>query len=315
MGNFMNPDAAAIRARVLAGIAGARVPGFSFTGHFLALDWPKFGDDSVTTRLPLGPHCREPDGRVSLIALMVALDTGLATAPRLKIAPGVRVASARIEVQFTGHIARDDVLVDAHFRGGTLGAALPQLLSGAILRSGGAVICHASGAFVQVAPPAGAVMAPLPWQARNREAARLPSIDGLDAREQAVLMACDTSLADDSSDRAFSRRFWSAPAEPGDDGMCCRIKVGPHMANRVGHVQGGILMGIAAETAQAAVPAHATLASLSAWFISPGKSTELHCRSTVIHAGRSLAVVRTEITGAQGERILAAMSQHAASSP
>ena len=308
----MHPDAAAIRARVLAGIAGDRVPGFSFTGHFLALEWPRFGDDSVTTRLPLGPHCREPDGRVSLIAMMVALDTGLATAPRLKISPGVRVATACIEAQFTGHIARGDVLVDAHYRGGTQGAALPQLLSGAILRSGGAVICHASGAFVQVAPPAGAVMAPLPWQARMRES---PSDDRLDAREQAVLAACDAALADDGAGVAFSRRFWSAPAEPGDDGAVCRIKVGPHMANRVGHVQGGILMGIAAETAQAAVPAHATLSSLSAWFISPGRSTELHCRSTVIHAGRSLAVVRTEITGAQGERILAGMSQHAASAP
>ncbi len=130
-----------------------------------------------------------------------------------------------------------------------------------------------------------------------------------------MLAACDAALADDGSGLAFSQRFWSAPAAAGADGMFCRIKVGPHMANRVGHVQGGILMGIAAETAQAAVPAHATLTSVSAWFISPGRSAELHCRSTIIHAGRSLAVVRTDITGAQGERILAAMSQHAASAP
>ena len=315
MGDALNPDAAANRARVLAGIVGDRVPGFSFTGHFLALEWPQFGDDSVTTRLPLGPHCREPDGRVSLIALMVALDTGLATAPRLKIPAGVRVASARIEMQFSGHIARDDVLVDAHYRGSALGAALPQLQSGATMRSGGAVIGHASGAFVQTPPPAGAVMAPLPWQARVRVAASPVAVGELTAREKAVLAACETALVDDASGLAFSRRFWCAPAVPTDAGVWSRIKVGPHMANRVGHVQGGILMGIAAETAHAAVPAHAILTSLSAWFISPGRSAELHCRSTVIHAGRSLAVVRTEITGAQGERILAAMSQHAAGAP
>ncbi len=88
--------------------------------------------------------------------------------------------------------------------------------------------------------------------------------------------------------------------------------MGPHLANRVGHVQGGILTGMAAETGRCAVPNHPVLSNLSAWFTGPGAGGVLLARSTVVHAGRSLAVVRTEITGAGGARVLEATSAHSA---
>ena len=51
---------------------------------------------------------------------------------------------------------------------------------------------------------------------------------------------------------------------------------------------------------------------LSAFFITPGRGAALTIRSHLLHAGRTLAVVRTEIRNAGGERVLEAISNHAA---
>ena len=62
-------------------------------------------------------------------------------------------------------------------------------------------------------------------------------------------------------------------------------------------MQGGILLGLAAENAVAALTAHWQLTAISAWYISPGEGRALKIRSKVVHHGRLVAVVRTEVTG------------------
>ena len=41
----------------------------------------------------------------------------------------------------------------------------------------------------------------------------------------------------------------------------------------------------------------------------------LECRASIVHQGRSFAVVRTEITGDGGVRVMEAMSAHATAEP
>jgi acyl-coenzyme A thioesterase PaaI-like protein len=53
------------------------------------------------------------------------------------------------------------------------------------------------------------------------------------------------------------------------------------------------------------------LSNITAWFLSPGKGAALECTSTPIHAGRSFAVVKTEILGEGGVRVLEAVTAHA----
>ncbi len=62
-------------------------------------------------------------------------------------------------------------------------------------------------------------------------------------------------------------------------------------------MQGGILLGLAADNAVAALTPHWQLTALSAWYISPGEGRSLRIRSKVVHHGRMVAVVRTEVTG------------------
>ena len=303
-----------IRNTVLRAMARDRTPGWSFTGHFQELHWPRIGKDSMTITIPVGPQCTDGTGNVELAALLVLFDAALASPTRIDLPTGARLATTHIQAQFTGAAARHDVSVEAVNQGESAGS-MRQLLSRAELTSAGHTVMVGSGAFAQLPPPRDVGdMAPLPWQ--RGEHPDPPPLDPaeLDSREAAILAACDTALAAHQAQpqHSFLRHFWGILPAATATGAECRIKVGPQLANRVGHVQGGILMGIAAQTAMCAVPNHPSLSNISAWFTGPGRGGELLARSWTVHAGRSLAVVRTEITGPDGARVLEATSAHAA---
>ena len=302
-----------IRASVLAGMARDRIAGFSFTGFFLDTAWPRIGNGSARVTIPAASHCTDLDGRLELTALLITLDAALATPTRMFIQPGERIATAHLHAQFTGATLCGDLQIDAMFEGATQGDAAGQLLARGSAHVDGVAVCHGSASFVRLPPPPGGrALAPLPWQDTNRAPPTPLAEADLDPREQSILAACDAALTDQVQAQAsFLRRFWGLLPEADGDGALCRVATGAHMANRVGHVQGGILLGLAAHTAMAAVPRHTILANLSAWFLSPGKGAFLECRSTPIHTGRSFAVVKSEIIGPGGVRVMEAVTGHA----
>lgn len=311
-----HPDRELIRARVLQGIGGNRVPGLHFPGHFLGIEWRTIGADSATVALPCGPHCTEADGGVNLSALAVLVDAALGTASRLKIEAGARQATVHLHLLFTGTPARGELVARAQLLGFTHNAAIRQSLLQGTVYAGDRVVCHASGTFVLLPPPPGMTLSPLPWQREEKNAA--PPVDEatLSAEEKRVLRQCDKALAAAAARGAFIRHFWGGvPAAASAGHARIRVPVGPHIGNRVGHVQGGILLGLAASTAIAAAPRHVALSSLSAWYVSPGRGKALAVRARVLHAGRSFSVVHTEITGSGGARVIEVVSNHVARPP
>ena len=311
-------QAALIRRAVLHGLARDRTPGWSFTGHFQNVQWPMIGKDAMTVTLPPGPHCEHPDGSIDLSALLVLFDTALASPTRLNVLPGSRLATTHINVQFTGAAAARGARVEARSVSTTQAGSMRQLLAHGSLISGDDLVMSGNGAFVQIAPPADVrEMAPLPWQRTGTIDPPPLTPDQLDERERAVLAACDAALAASAAPAAtgstsFLQHFWGILPQRTADGAQCVVKTGPQLANRVGHVQGGILMGMAAHTAMCAVPDHPLLSNLSAWFTGPGRGPVLLVKSWPVHQGRSFAVVRTEITGENGARVLEVTSAHAA---
>ncbi len=336
--HYLMDNAAQIRHAILSALARDRTPGWSFTGHFQAVAWPRIDADSMTVTMPLGPQCTDAQGNVELAALLVLLDAALASPTRIALPHGSRLATTQISAHFHGLPVRDDVSVESTFDGATQAGALRQLLSSATVMSRGRKIISGSGAFVQLPPPSNiGEMAPLPWQRKGFVEQPALTPDQLDACERAILAACDAALAMEdavehaaehatehavehttpaaspsSSPSSFLKRFWGIAPTASKTGAECHLKVGPQLANRVGHVQGGILIGAAAETARMAVPDHPVLSNIAAWFVAPGRGDALLVSSRIIHAGRSLAVVRTEITGTDGKRVLEVTSAHAA---
>ncbi|MDB5864173.1 MAG: hypothetical protein JWO70_1979 [Betaproteobacteria bacterium] len=96
----LNPDL--LHKRLLTALAANREPGFHFPGYFLDLTWPHIGTQSVEQAMDTGPHCVDREGVVIPAALAVVVDGALATAPRLVIEPGARLATVHLDMQYTG---------------------------------------------------------------------------------------------------------------------------------------------------------------------------------------------------------------------
>ena len=308
-----HPGASAIRRQVLVALAENRTPGFHFPGHLLGCAWPRIGEDELEQTMHERPLSRNVDGATNLAAFCVLLDTALATASRLKIERGARQATVHLHAQFTGAPLRGEIKAHTRMGGYTTGAAARQSLTNGSVHAGGVPVCHASGTFVVLPPPPGVNLAPLPWQ---RDGAGAPAAPleprALEPEERAVLRACDAALRRAGDRHAFIEHFWGILPVATENGARCTVKLGPQHANRVRHVQGGLLLGLAAITAQAAAPRHAQLSAIAAWYISPGQGRSLKIASKRFHEGRSFAAVRTEIRNTDGSRVLEVVSHHAA---
>lgn len=307
------PDAEAIRQQVLLALAANRAPGFHFPGYLLGCAWPRIGEDDLEQTMLDGPQSRNVDSSTNLAAFCVLLDTALATASRLKIERGARQATVHLHAQFTGAPLQGELKAFARMGGYTSGAVARQSLTSGSVYGDGVPVCHASGTFVVLPPPPGVNLAPLPWQ---REDAGTPTAPlrprELDPEERAVLKACNRALRHADDQHAFIEHFWGILPVATDHGARCTVKLGPQHSNRVRHVQGGLLLGLAAITARAAAPQHRQLSAIAAWYISPGQGRALKITSRRFHEGRSFAAVRTEIRNADGSRVLEVVSHHAA---
>ena len=261
--------------------------------------------------MPDGPQARNVDGTVNLAAFCVHLDTALATASRLKIERGARQATVHLHAQFTGAPLRGELSARTRMSGYTTGTAARESMTSGTVYAGGMPVCHASGTFIVLPPPPGVKLAPLPWQQDVAAPAALRPHD-LKPDEKAILKACDYALRRADDQHAFIEHFWGILPVATAHGARCNVKLGPQHGNRVGHVQGGLLLGLAAITAHAAAPQHPRLSAIAAWYISPGQGRSLKITSRRFHEGRSFAAVRTEVRNADGSRVLEVVSHHAA---
>ncbi len=308
----LHPDNDAIRAQLLRGIAGNRIPGLHFPGYFLDIALPRIDGESVAMSVACTPYTRDAGGMVDLTALCLLADSSLATSTRNLVAAGARLATLHLQMQFTGLPISADVHSLARSGGVCHDTAVRQLHATATLSTAQGVVCHASGEFAALDPPPGVELAPLPWQlATPPQAVALKSRE-LTADEKPLLNACNSALRKAAAQPAFIQHFWGSLPVKTADGARARFAVGPHLTNRVGHVQGGISVGVAARCGCAAAPEGMMLSNIAAWYISPGRGKMLTVRSRVVHAGKTIAVVRTEVKNDSGARVLEVVTHHVA---
>ena len=106
-------------------------------------------------------------------------------------------------------------------------------------------------------------------------------------------------------------RFLGLYPEQRSDGAFVQIENGAHIANRVKHVQGGIVLALGMETAAAALGAEWWLSGVTAAYISPGEGDTISATSSIIHRGRMTAVVRTQVLNSTGRQALEVLTTHA----
>ena len=226
---------------------------------------------------------------------------------------GAGLALSKAAVTLASTPLRGGLRAHARKLGYTSGSAVREAMTEGAVFAGNAAVCQASATFVVLPPPPDVNLAPLPWQRAGGDAPVAPLKPAeLQPEERAVLRACNAALRRADDRHAFIEHFWNVIPVATDAGARCTVKLGAQHGNRVRHVQGGLLLGLAGVTARAAAPQHPHLSAIAAWYISPGQGKALKIRSRRIHDGRSFAAVHTEIRNADGSRVLEVVSHHAA---
>ncbi len=305
-----------IRAQVLRGIALNREPGYHFAGNFLDLSYDHVGTDYTALSVDVAPHCAETDGQLNLSGFAILADLVMAAAVRSGLPPHTRLATVTMNLQFTGAARTGRLSGRGAMHGFVQGAAGRQGVSTLNIQNDAGLVCTGTATFMVLKPPKGVELHPVPHRRRGENPT--PEIPGgkLHPDEKKVLATADAAIADvRAHGGSFIQRFWGVQAKHVAAAAQSTVKNGPHIGNRVGHVQGGILLGLAAEHAVAALTPHWALTALSAWYISPGEGRTLKIKSKVVHHGRLIAVVRTEVTcrGKDGRprKVFELMTTHA----
>lgn len=292
----------AIRRRVLRGIALNRQPGLHFPGNFLDVSFDRLAKRESCLSIAQGPWNTASDGQVDLGSLAILADLGLAACIRMNIGPdglARRLATVSMSLQFTGARRVGLLRATGNFEGFMKDGAGQLGMSRVRVEGDEGLVCYGTGTFMALKPPEGVVLHPVPLRThRSPDPARLREAD-LSAYEMKIFKAAETAL----KKKNFIESFWGSSR-----GV---MKNGPHTGNRVGHAQGGLLVGLAANAANAALPRGWRLSGLTALYVRPGEGSLLRARATVLHQGRLTAVLRTEIHG--GKRVLEVVSTHLAS--
>lgn len=290
-----------IRRRILRGIALNRQPGLHFPGNFLGVHFDRVDRSGARLSLDPGPWCRDAGGQTHRAALTVLADLALGASIRAQLSPETRLATVSLGLQFTGAPRAGRLRAEGEFQGFFACGAGRLGMSRVAVHGSGGQVCFGTGIFMALQPPKNVTLHPVPFRTRKSpEPSRLSEKD-LNEEEKKILQRADAALAARGN---FIEKFW---------GGAHRLENGLHVGNRVGHAQGGILIGMAASSAAAALPPGWQLSGITALYVSPGEGKALRASSTVVHSGRLTAVVRTRISGKNRRRVLEVVTTHCAS--
>jgi acyl-coenzyme A thioesterase PaaI-like protein len=304
-----------IRARVLRAIADNRTPGLHFVGHFMGMSWDDITPQHARMSIETGVHGSDAGGEVNLNMVTTLLDMALANAirARLSMDTGMRLGTVSLHVAFTGAALRGRLEAVAQCEGWVEGALTRQGIAHCRLTAAGQLACIASGTFMELPPPSGVTLAPLPWQPGGSPPGISLAVRDLDARERAIWTRTGKAIERADARAAFVEHLFAQfPVQDGVGRAHCRMPMGLHVGNRVGHAQGGVTFALAVRTAVAAAPPGHRLVEASAWYLSPGEGRSLKAVSRVSRAGRRLSVVDTRVSGKAGSRTLEMVSTHCA---
>lgn len=299
----------ALLKRVERTLIACRDTKLAFPSVFLDFTGKSVASDKVVVTHRDDPAFLDACGALDWCAVAAVLDGALGATCSAPAGARVRPATAYIQLQLTGALPCRDLVVEATFKGFAGRSSVRQALAAASIHSGDTLIAYGSAKCVLVDLPGNTERLPWPWLPADY----VPSTSGpveFDAGERDALARCADAEARASGTHAFIEHFWSGVPVANDRGASLEIAVTPHLANRVGHFHGGLMLGTAMKVANAAAPAGMRLSNISAYFLSPGLGPVVRVTSTVMQQSRRLAVVRTQVAGASGKPVAETTSQH-----
>ena len=318
----INPEAASpmfdptlddhpIMQQVKHAIVLNRYPGYHFVGNFVGQVFNQVQLTQSLLTLPLGEHLLDKHGQVHVAAFAIITDMGLATGIRSGLEPSTRLATVSLSLQLTSAPRYGELTVASASEGFVIGAAGKEGLSSTKVHANGELVCFGTGSFMILPPPPGVELHPIPWIKQLAPTESVFDPAQLTESEAEIVKLARVALHHSSQEGGdFLTHFLGFYPEAIKGAAHCVIKNGPHIGNRVGHVQGGITLTQAMVTANAALGEGWLMTAVHASYISPGQGETITSDSKVVHHGRMTAVVRTKLMSSNGRQVLDVVSNH-----
>ncbi len=293
-------------------IALTRTPGYHFCGNFFDFVYDKASSENSEVHIDPEPQNTDRDQSVHLVLLAILADMGLATGIRFGLDDRTRLATVSLSLQFTGARPAGRVVAVTDTQGHLQGVKSGQGVSLTHIKADNTLIAVGYGAFMILPVPNGASLPAVPWVQKKAPVDPLLDLQTLTNDEKWILERVKVSIEHcDRTGEEFASHFLNFHPQPQEHGATCEVLNGPHIANRVGHVQGGVILALGMVTANAALGEQWMLSAVMATYISPGEGEAIHAQSKIIHQGRMTAVVQTSIYNKTGRQALEVLSTHA----
>lgn len=293
-------------------IALNRTPGYHFCGNFFDFVYDKASPQHSVVHIDPEPQNTDHDQSIHLVLLAILADMGLATGIRFGLDDRTRLATVSLSLQLTGARTTGRVEAVTDTQGHLHGSKGSQGVSLTHIRSGDTLIAVGYGAFMILPVPNGGSLPAVPWVEKKAPADPPLDLETLTDDEKWILARVRSSIEHcQQTGEDFATHFLNFHPEQQERGAYCEVLNGPHVANRVGHVQGGVILALGMVTANAALGSEWMLSGVTATYISPGEGEAIHAQSKIIHQGRMTAVVQTSIYNKTGRQALEVLSTHA----
>jgi len=215
----------------------------------------------------------------------------------------MRMATVTLALQFTGAPRHGMLRAVSYFDGLHDGLARKQGLARAELTAGGQPLCTVHGTFQMLNDRDDLSPIPLRTRGVSPEPPAL-SPDQLQAQEREIYDHARQAL--EAGPDGFMQRFWGLQPQARAGGASGTLQNSAQVGNRVGHTQGGLTFALAAMTAQAAMGEDWSMVGISTYYVRPGTGPGLRAEADIAHQGGTTAVVKVDITDAQGKLVMAA---------
>lgn len=293
--------------RVLQALNANRTPGWQFPGHYLGLAFDEVTDFRAAVGMEIGAHCVDSRGQVSIEAVGVLADVAMANAARTRSGPSARVAtiSARLSLAPLPTEGLLRATAEVQLRQGR--AAIQLASTNLSIQADGIPFCTGEASFAVI--DSNRITAPHPLPARSTLDITPPLDPSTLTPEESLVwhraLQADSRSADNGD---FIGRFWGGPLKSCDGVAAMPIEGGLHIANRVGDIQGGVLLGLAGRLCTDILAPEWRLTDLAAQFIAPSPSAGIVMRAKALRIGRSVAFVECEVVDHTGRMTLRAQA-------
>ncbi|PYE25485.1 hypothetical protein C7410_10462 [Paraburkholderia silvatlantica] len=292
---------------VLDALIRNRSPGWSFTGHLLGISYDRIGDTNCMLRCASADHVLDDIGRVDFGAVAVLGDLALGVCSREATGASVRMATMSIGLTMHDAIGQGDLTARSQLSSYDPRTRISTSL--ARIFCGNSLLCTLNGVFKVLPAPEG--LATLDPRFRSNDSVgeyQCSELTDLTDREARIYSRVAGTAS--ASGQSFLSRFWGFEVKTSRAGASGRVEIGPHIGNRVGHVQGGILYAFAAEVARVAAGGAFRLVSMHASYHRPGEGGVLCANALRSYQGRTTSVINTAVTDGAGCTMLFAQSTY-----